>query len=265
MKYTNEDLIYLSKFYSYEQKDVIMSQLPGHSWMSITDKARRHGYARPRTIRKPRLHVLLDDSILNAYWWGLIYSDGYLPERGKLVVQLWDKDREYLENFASYVKAPIYEVPKGMIRLEIQDKGSSKLLRSKLKMKDRKTYNPPDDFSFLSTPEMRLSFFIGFTDGDGCLTFDKNRTFKHLRIVVHESWLDFLTNLCLQLELDFGLKFTITQNGRGNSSVYMGSKYQHVQLYDFILENKLPALYRKWNNQGKGFNTNEHFNDRKAN
>lgn len=264
MKYTNEDLTYLKEFYSFEQKDVILSHLSGHSWKSISDYARRAGLSRPRTIRRPKLDVLLDHTLENCYWWGLIYADGYLPENGKLVVQLWDTDLDYLQRLADKLNINLSAVPKSMIRLEVMDKSSSGKLRSTLGMKTKKTYNPPENFDFLRTPEQRLAFFIGFSDGDGCVTFDHNLSFKSLRIVVHENWFEIFRKLCILLEEDFGLHFTVTKNGRRNTSVYLGSKESHRTIIKFIEANQLPVLERKWYNKSKGYNINEHHNDRKA-
>lgn len=262
MKYTNEDLQYLRSNYSFEQKEAILSHLQGHSWISIMSKASKLGLSRPRTIRKPKLHGLIDTTLENCYWWGFIYSDGYLSATGKLVVQLSNLDRDHLDKLATKLSAPVYEAKGNMCRIDVMDKVSTECLRNKLGIKAKKTYSPPDNFEFLSTPDERLAFLLGFIDGDGSLRFDHNGSFKSLKVVVHENWFDFFENFCHTVGQDFDLRFTVTKNGRGNTSVYMGTKKSHRDLVNFINQYQIPAMDRKWNNRGKGFNINDHHNDR---
>lgn len=264
MKYLPKEIAYLRNMYSTEQRHIIMENLEGHTWVSIKHKAKNLGLSRPRTIRRTRLHVLLEESVENAYWWGLIYSDGHLSPNDSLVIQLSDIDRDHLELIANKLETVVRRVKGNMSRVDVMDKASVRLLREILKMNHRKTYNPPSDLNFLTRPDTLLAFFVGFSDGDGSLHFDENGTFKSLKISVHGSWLDVLEIISRRLDEEWGINTTVTTNGRGNACLYMGTKASHQRIISFIETHQLPALRRKWYNKGKGFNTNEHHNDYRA-
>lgn len=245
--YTNAEIIYLKENYSWLDKETILRET-GRSWPSIKHKAKKLGLSRPN-IRKAKLKKLIDNSIHNAYWWGFIMSDGYLSDRGDLVVCLSTIDKTHLLSLSNYIgyNVNILDTGDNMSRWSVMDKINCSFLRDKLQITEKKTYNPPLDHSFLSTPEERLAFFIGFVDGDGSITY-KNGSFKSIRIVIHGNWCDWWSDFTTQLTLDYPeFKFNVNNtNARGNTSVYIGTKKTKETLDNFIKENKLTTLERKW-------------------
>lgn len=125
-----------------------------------------------------------------------------------------------------------------MSRFSVMDKVNGETLKNRLQITEKKTYNPPSDFSFLKTPEMRLAFFIGFVDGDGSIHHDHNGTFKSIRIVIHENWYNFWISFTDQLVKDNPeLSFNVNNiNARKNTSVYIGTKRTKETLKDFIIK-----------------------------
>ncbi len=251
MKYKTKEIEYLMQTYHYMDKQTIMKNLPGHSWRSVLDKANQLHLSRPN-IRTSKLKILLEDTVLNAYWWGFIMADGHITNKGDLKIFLSIKDRNHLEKLAAYIKdVKIYDYGT-MSHFSVMDKINGNFLKEKLNINSRKTYNPPDSFDFLKTEEQLLAFFIGFVDGDGNISFrslkDGSKSFRSIRIVVHHNWYDFFKEYCSKLEQEFDLNFTINNtNKRGNTTVYLGTCASYNKLKDFINNNKLPILVRKWN------------------
>ena len=105
-------------------------------------------------------------------------ADGHLAINNALVIQLVKQDESFLQKLADKLKTKIHYIssinsytnqPTNYVRISIQDKERLQKYRQTLKMKETaKTYFPPD-LSIFAKEEYFLSFFIGFTDGDGCI------------------------------------------------------------------------------------------------
>jgi hypothetical protein len=265
VSYSNEEVQYLKDNWpSTTPKKVIQQALSGHSWSSIKVKAKKLGLDRAPNLRERKLDHIMKATIPNAYLWGLMYADGYIGDKGNFQIGLWKKDSEFLSKIGDVFKlGELKPAGSDMVKVEVSDKACTTELKELLGYKTQKTYNPPDDINFLPTLEMQLAFLIGFSDGDGCITFDKNNSFKHLRIVVHHNWYSFLEELASSISLETSLTFNVnTANSRGNTTLYMGSKSNHKFLIDFIEKHNLPVMKRKWYNKGKGFNSTAHVNDK---
>lgn len=248
--WTPEEVEILKKEYSTTYKTELVKLFNNkHKWSSILWQAHKLKLTRPN-IRTFKLKFLLENSIDNAYWWGFIMSDGHISEDGKLRISLHKQDYSHLNVLSKKIGAYInkYKSQGNMICLEVGDKINALKLKNKLGILKRKTYNPPLNFNFLKTPEEFLAFFIGFTDGDGCLTFNKKNVFKSIRIVVHGNWIEFFRNFCKSLSEKYpNLKFTVNNtNKRGNTTVYIGTKSTYCFLSEFIKRNQLTVLNRKW-------------------
>jgi hypothetical protein len=216
----------------------------GRSAASIKWRAKQLGLNRPN-IRKPKLDRLLPETNLNAYWWGLIYSDGHLTDDWILKVKLWHQDKSYLDRFAEYLGVSTRTENSGsMIVIETQDKINGPKLKQALGMNKRKTENPPQSLDFLLTEEMLLSFFIGIVDGDGNISRRKGR-FQSVKIQVHGSWLNILNEMSDRLHKQ-GFRCSVKMDNRGSAGLLMCGQDQFKRLTDFIGLNALPVLERKW-------------------
>lgn len=239
---------YLKEFYPYMDRKTIMTDL-NRSWASIKWNAKKLGLCRPN-IREAKLKKLLDNSIINAYWWGFIMSDGYLNDKGELVICLSTHDKSHLITLSKYIgyDINIQDDKMFMSRFSVMDRINGIKLKDKLQIGNKKTYNPPQNSNFLKTPEERLAFFIGFVDGDGCLTYNKKGIFKSIRVVIHGNWYNWWVDFLNQLKPDYpNLAFTVNNtNVRGNTTIYIGKKQTRIFLIEFIKEHKLTILERKW-------------------
>lgn len=243
------EIEYLKTYYPYLDRSTIISEM-NKTWISVKWHAKQLGLSRPN-IREAKLKKLLDDNIISAYWWGFIMSDGYISKKGELVFALSTKDDIQLHNLISFLGHSVniqHQDDVYMSRLSIMDRVNGLKLKDKLLITEKKTYNPPTDFSFLKTPEQRLSFFIGFVDGDGSIHHDKNGTFKSIRIVIHANWYEFWMDFCGKLTEDYpNLAFTVNNtNNRGNTSIYIGKKDTKEFIKEFVELHNIKILERKW-------------------
>lgn len=243
-KFSDAELSYLRSAWHSSRKEEITNTLQGHSWESIKREASKLGVSRAK-FRSSNLSALLDDTLENAYWWGFLYADGYLSDRGSLVIQLSNLDLAHLKNIAARLGVSINECPGNMSRLDTMDKIGAERLRQKLRMNKRKTYNPPDNILFLRSGDMRTAFFVGFMDGDGSITYRKGK-FQFLRAEMHGSWLGILQDMAENLLTDLGIRAKVSLNNRGYAQLSMYGIAQYMKLVEEISRNKLPALTRKW-------------------
>lgn len=241
--YTAEDDLYLRENYHHEEKATILKNL-NRSWPSIKDRSKRLGLSRPN-IRTSQLKHLLGDTIINGYWWGLIYSDGHITDNYILKVKLQETDKQYLDGLAEYLGCK--SRPEGnMIVIEAMDKINGEILKNKLRLNKRKTYNPPYSLDFIKDDKILLALLIGMIDGDGYIS-RKNGSFKCIKIEVHESWIHILSELSTRLNSSFGFKSNTRVTSRDTALFYLGRKESYETLCNFIQENKIPILNRKWN------------------
>lgn len=240
---------YLKTFYPYMDKKTMMAEM-GRSWASIKWNAKKLGLCRPN-IRDAKLKKLVENSIENAYWWGFIMSDGYLNNKGELVICLSSRDKSHLELLSTYLGYDINiqdDEKFFMSRFSVMDRINGLKLKDRLQIGNKKTYNPPQNASFLTTPEERLAFFIGFVDGDGSITYNTKGIFKSIRIIIHGNWYEWWVTFCNELTSSYNdLDFTVNNtNKRGNTTIYIGKKQTREFLLKFIEDHKLNVLKRKW-------------------
>ena len=207
----NEKLDFLKSSYKHETKEVIMSNLPGHTWVSICHKARSLGLQRNldfrcKQLRKNNLSILVDGSLESCYWVGFLLADGYMTN-GWLDVHLSAKEIEHLIKFKSYIQSTnaISHRKDGSINLRVYNQSAISSIRDAFDFKLRKTYHPPSKSFYSSlSREQILSVFLGFLDGDGTIGY-RGPTLQ-ARIRCHYSWKPWITFISNRLSYDYNLK-----------------------------------------------------------
>lgn len=246
--YTAEEDQYLIENYATAYRSEICDYL-GRTWKPITQHAHKKlGLTRPN-IRSPKLYTLLESNITNAYWWGFLMADGHFSQSGYLVVSLSVKDEVHLETLVKYLgTGKIARYQETMSTVSIGDKHTINMLKNKLNVSDEgpKTYHPISSLDFLESEEMAMAFFIGMVDGDGSIAY-KNDVFKSIRILVFNSWTSVLNELADLIQKPLDRRANVNNNNaRGNASLYIGTKDVYNRLVNFIEENEIPVLRRKW-------------------
>lgn len=128
------------------------------------------------------------DSEIKAYLLGFLYADGYITSDGRIGILLNEKDIEILELIKKYI-APNSEIK----HLNYQNlKRNSQV---KLRFKSHQIYKNLQDFGFTVDKthtncnilekipnEFKKDFIRGYTDGDGCVRFDKQGKYYKLGV-----------------------------------------------------------------------------------
>ena len=200
---------------------------------------------------------LLNDSIQNAHFWGLFYSDGCI-DRNRIAIGLQDNDFDYLKQISDIYNGKIYKKVSHYVYnnekrysyahvMSLTDWKNIPLFINKLGIKERKTYNPPDNLNFLNSKELVIAFYIGLVDGDGTLRITKNKTFWLTSIVVHKSWYNILLELKYKLKEFCNIETNVAlEKCRDRCRIMLFKQKQFKYFQDFIVENKLVCMERKW-------------------
>lgn len=246
--FTEKEDKFIIENYDHLDKKTFLNNL-NRSWVSIKHRAKKLGLSRPN-IRLAKLKKLIDKTVENAYWLGFIMADGHITDRGELKITLSSEDERHLVELANYLGYDVHLHKQPCVNLtdfHVMDRINGLRLKQTLQIDNKKTYNPPKNFDFLTTPDEKLAFFIGFVDGDGNLTY-LNETFKSIRIVVHGNWYDWWKSFCDDLSIHYpNLRFTVNNtNQRHNTTVYVGTKETRRFLLEFINKHNLKILKRKW-------------------
>lgn len=200
-----------------------------------------------QVYRKGSANILLDGSLISAYWIGFLLADGWISRSNRLKLSISQVDINNLEKFAEYIGTTVktFVTNKGhpMCYTALQDADNIPKLRERFGFHNKKTYNPPT-VPFGVSPNELIALIIGFIDGDGNIN-----TRGHIRIKCHSSWIGVLEYFSVTLQKYFNLPL----NGRAsyiNAQGYASCNISFVsltkELYNFAIQHKLPILDRKW-------------------
>lgn len=170
------------------------------------------------------------DTYNKNYILGFLYADGCITEDNRISILLHERDIAVLEFIKSEL-CPFIEIkklnytnfkrsPQVLLRFK------SKKLVDTLKNLDffvKKTSTDSNIFSYIPT-EWKKAFIIGYTDGDGCIRFSKNKC-NTFRISI--SWVNGSKKLLDDLNLYFykQLGFLGILDTRKNVSFYFTLSY----------------------------------------
>lgn len=204
--WTEEELKILRENYPNAVKNVpkedLLKLLPGRNWDNITQKASK------LKLRKVKYHhvngdvsKLLEETPEAYYWAGFIAADGSIRDNIGLSLSVCAKDKEHILKFAKFINTTnITSFTHKMggrfgvgsqTWVTIQDIYMVPQFALKFDLKQKKTYNPPIDLSWMKD-DLFLSFFAGFIDGDGCISYNKKCNGASLDIHVNYTWKDIL-------------------------------------------------------------------------
>lgn len=128
------------------------------------------------------------DSEIKAYLLGILYADGYISKDGRIGILLNQKDIEILDLIKKFI-APNSEIK------HLNYQNIKRDPQVKIRFKSKTLYNRLLEFGFTvdkthtpcnilyKIPEKYKRHFIrGYTDGDGCISFDKRKTYYRVGI-----------------------------------------------------------------------------------
>jgi len=149
-------------------------------------------------ISKTKVHKLLKDNPSSYYYIGLLLADGHFPlSRKNIDISLSSIDKDYLCKYAKYIeynKELAYREKTDQYRVSVSDPKYISMIIDKFNISNRKTYEPPS-FTWIkdTNPDLYLSLWAGFIDGDGNIRHKPNRKGKlsksfSIRITSHKAW-----------------------------------------------------------------------------
>lgn len=186
--------------------------------------------------RKNKLSKLLEDSLESYYWLGFLLADGHFTDLGRLVLGLSIVDKGHLDRFNDFLgNVGIVRSTDKKCVLAVNDIDTVSKLKETYGIVSNKTVSPP---KLIDLPEdKKRALYIGFIDGDGSIQYQSKRKDCRITIKLHNSWLEWLSDI-------MGVQCKI--NSQGYAYGCAASVEYLRDLKNFVIENNLPVLARKW-------------------
>lgn len=190
------------------------------------------------------------DTEEKAYWLGFFYADAYNHEkRGRVVIELAEKDREHLIKCAKFFGQP--REPFKMLknkgkyvayRLEL----NSKYLCLRLKnLGCPQTKSLILDFPNWIDCNLIRHFIRGYFDGDGSIYIHQNQL--HLSIISTKSFLlHTQCHLTKNIQINSQLRYE-SDNNENIWTLYSGGTKQTLTFFNWIYADATIYLDRKYN------------------
>lgn len=128
------------------------------------------------------------DSEIKAYLLGFLYADGYLASDGRVGIRLNQKDKEIIELIKEHI------CPNNPIEFS-NSQNFKRDPQVSIRFNSKRIYERLLELGFFvektnlnsnifnNIPDLfKLDFIRGFTDGDGCLGFYKNKTYNTYKV-----------------------------------------------------------------------------------
>lgn len=249
----NKNMLEIIK-YEEDGKIKLKCQKCGATFITCPSNARRENFNCQLCSRVDLNHYklikLLDGSLQSYYIIGFLLADGSF-KNSRIVLRLQKSDKEIINKMVNYLhikELATYE--KNSYGFSCADNYTSKEMRNKYKISNRKTYIPCDISSLCG--DNFISFLIGFIDGDGSIGYRSDSKALRITIKLHHSWYDNLLFISKTVYEFFGITkyprptiVTITENKK-YASLTLGNRDVIQGLKKFIENNNLFVLTRKW-------------------
>lgn len=261
-KYTSDEINFIKTNYSEHGVQYLADHL-NRTKSSIYFKANSLDL-KSKTLNNKKCDVnfLLSDSLESFYWNGFIAADGSFNHNGRsLKIALSFVDADHLSKLSEkiHTKVRIYASSSKLsygskvCELAAYDSVLIPKIMNKFDFKESKTHNPPSTERYTTfTDDQLIAFFIGFIDGDGCISKKFNNG-NRITLQVDASWVNFLDFFNVKLHNKFrylrGSTVALSKNhGKTYAYLTIGKERLLNNLSFFIRTNDLPVLDRKWSN-----------------
>ena len=242
-KWTEEENALFKEAWENYSMEKLLATFPNRTYQKMMLHAGVLGYhSKINRLRKCDLTFLDLNNMTpqSSYWWGFIMADGHISKRGQLIIQLKDVDKDHLEKFAVHVNGNVKNTKDGFVRVACNDKPRAEEWFKTFQMTETaKTYFPPNLEVF---EENFIYFFIGFTDGDGCIWLCKN--YPLLKIELHKSWLDNLTWFSKILKEKYDINSKVKLSKKGTAQITIENRWDILKISEYCKD--VEYLERKW-------------------
>lgn len=208
----------------------------------------------PINIRNKKILDSYKNKELNFFYFlGLLFSDGSFDlNKSRIVLTQSKENNEILFQLQKLYGMKVYCRGKEVYYIDFVAKELFKEIVEKYGVKSNKTY-APCDLSSLSGKEL-IAFIIGFIDGDGNIGHRTDTKTPKIVIKLHNNWENNLSFMSKKLYEYFNISIfpktiMVKKNKDSNieyATVTWGNSKVIAGLYNFILENNLIHLKRKW-------------------
>lgn len=193
------------------------------------------------------------DSIDKAYILGLLWADGHNDvSRGKIILQLQEKDKELLESINKIISSdrPLWFCPlhtknknwSNTYTLTLQSDHISNVLES-YGMVQRKSLVL--EFPDVVKEDLFGPFIRGYVDGDGSICFNDKTKKTEVSMVGTEMFLKKIKEICSNL----GIKSSIYDKNKGNQiikTLHITNKKDRVRFLNWIYDRANLKMERKY-------------------
>ncbi len=250
IKWDLEKIDLLKKEYPNGDKKELHIKL-GISYSALKTAARKFGVKSTRDRNFYKLKPLNEESSINYYWLGFIMADGFISNEGELKICLSILDLEHLTKIANLLNIKIITRKTNTAYgnneycfITCKDVIHGVAIKNKLNISNNKTHNAPS-LLFLDDRDLFLSFFAGFTDGDGMIGFRNGNPYL-LRIMCHINWKDNLHFFKNKLLTYFDMNITVKETKRGYCYLSICNASDILKLKTEFEKLNLPIMDRKW-------------------
>lgn len=189
---------------------------------------------------------LLEDTPETYYWLGFLLADGHFARNSQLGFCLAIKDSEQVHRLKAFLGCTNkLSIRNGAVGFTVQDCHVREFI-SKYCIASNKTYYPPPVDIFNALPhDFFIAMLIGYTDGDGSITYQHKRTDCFIRWKVHSSWKPFLHMLAQRMSQYCPVCFPIVTT-TGYAAMTWADRRTCKYLKREMIRLSLPSLSRKW-------------------
>lgn len=115
-----------------------------------------------------KIEILLNESLISYYWLGFLFADGSISQDFRVLnIRLAEKDYNHVCNFRNYIK---YIGKQSKLNISVSN-DSLKEISLKYQILPNKSHREDLDYTIFKNLQFDkwVSWFIGYTDGDGCI------------------------------------------------------------------------------------------------
>jgi hypothetical protein len=191
------------------------------------------------------------DTEEKAYWLGMLYADGYNREdRGYVCLSLHEQDIDTILKFKEFTRytAPIKTIITKTTRAKALTLYNQKIskdlaLLGCVQAKTHKIDKPPIDARFYK------AFILGYFDGDGGITFNKNEYNRpDVAITGNLPLIDFIRKVVYdELNLNFYKKKRHKERNNNVWTISLCGTNVCLKFLRWIYESSSPRMNRKYN------------------
>lgn len=207
-------------------------------------------YCQKVDIKLYKIKNLLEENLQNYYILGFLFADGHFSNDDRLSLFIQEQDKDFLINLKNLLNSEInIRKNKQTYGFDVKDTFTIQKLKEKYSIYSNKTENPCNISSIQHNN--LISFLIGFIDRDGSIMLRTDTKAPKINIKCHHTWENNLNYMIENLYKILQIKnipkvHFVKQDEKEYAEITIGNQKAIHYLKNFIQDNNLPCLKRKW-------------------